>query len=309
MGNLFSPIETKICKKCGHEKPLLAFPKKQVKNGVLRYECYCKGCFGAIMWARMGEQTRENKRAFDRAQLAKEQGKDRLRRANEKRTIKNNELRTRKKAEADARWLHENIGAYSVMHWHTCARCKRVRLHKHKEYEAELCSICIRAELNRGRRNIIKPKQVECCDCGTTHIALFANQRCPACKDALRAQTNRANRAKYGKGARDRARRYGCHYEPVNRLMVYKRDKYKCYLCGIKVVVSSGYSDNMATLDHVIPLNCGGSHTYDNVKTCCGLCNSKKMDKVKDGEQISLFCSVRRASNESGDRGIGKKIY
>ena len=36
---------------------------------------------------------------------------------------------------------------------------------------------------------------------------------------------------------------------------------------------------NMATIDHVVPMSKGGDHTYDNVRTMCVLCNSRKSNK------------------------------
>ena len=54
---------------------------------------------------------------------------------------------------------------------------------------------------------------------------------------------------------------------PVNRREVLKRDSSTCQYCGSK---------KHLTLDHVIPRSKGGQHTWDNVVTACGRCNSKK---------------------------------
>lgn len=35
---------------------------------------------------------------------------------------------------------------------------------------------------------------------------------------------------------------------------------------------------NAATIDHVIALANGGTHTYSNTRTCCSWCNSNKRD-------------------------------
>lgn len=45
-----------------------------------------------------------------------------------------------------------------------------------------------------------------------------------------------------------------------------------CLACG---------SDQI-TVDHVIPLSKGGSHTIDNVQPLCGPCNSRKHTKTTD---------------------------
>lgn len=78
------------------------------------------------------------------------------------------------------------------------------------------------------------------------------------------------------------------NHERVSRTKVFNNDNYTCYLCGIKVVVYKNINDirkqkDSATLDHVIPLAKGGSHSYANIRTCCSWCNSNKSDKVLEG--------------------------
>jgi hypothetical protein len=71
--------------------------------------------------------------------------------------------------------------------------------------------------------------------------------------------------------------------ERISRSKVFTKDNYTCYLCNIKVVVYKDLKDkwnkkDAATIDHVIALANGGTHTYDNVRTCCSWCNSNKRD-------------------------------
>lgn len=40
------------------------------------------------------------------------------------------------------------------------------------------------------------------------------------------------------------------------------------------------YRPAIATLEHVIPLSRGGSHTWDNVKLCCRQCNTRKNSRT-----------------------------
>jgi len=58
---------------------------------------------------------------------------------------------------------------------------------------------------------------------------------------------------------------------------VYIRDGYKCWRCGIKVVIHTEMKiskpSNAATVDHLIPKCLGGGHTVDNLQTCCFKCN------------------------------------
>lgn len=54
------------------------------------------------------------------------------------------------------------------------------------------------------------------------------------------------------------------------RFSIYKRDGYRCRMCGI--------SDRFANLevDHIIPISKGGKSTYDNLQTLCHRCNVQK---------------------------------
>jgi 5-methylcytosine-specific restriction endonuclease McrA len=63
-------------------------------------------------------------------------------------------------------------------------------------------------------------------------------------------------------GMRRRSTVYRKHRE-----FVFARDGYECVYCGAK---------DKLTLDHVIPDSRGGSHTPENLATCCSTCNSSK---------------------------------
>lgn len=61
---------------------------------------------------------------------------------------------------------------------------------------------------------------------------------------------------------------------------------YCCY-CGIEMSFvrgkrGEGIAPNLATLEHVIPLSRGGSHTFDNTKLACHHCNVSKNRKTVD---------------------------
>jgi len=59
---------------------------------------------------------------------------------------------------------------------------------------------------------------------------------------------------------------------------VFARHHGICCECGRKTVRSKSYTPLQATLDHVIALNNGGTHTWDNVQLLCSQCNSEKRD-------------------------------
>ena len=88
---------------------------------------------------------------------------------------------------------------------------------------------------------------------------------------------------------RRRARRFGVAYEPINVRRVYVRDRWRCGLCGHKVDKRLKWPNRMcASLDHVVPMSLGGSHTYDNVHLAHWLCNTLKGTRG-GGEQLALI--------------------
>jgi len=55
------------------------------------------------------------------------------------------------------------------------------------------------------------------------------------------------------------------------RFSIYKRDGYRCRICGSR--------ENLE-VDHIIPIAKGGKSTYDNLQTLCHYCNVKKGSKL-----------------------------
>lgn len=65
--------------------------------------------------------------------------------------------------------------------------------------------------------------------------------------------------------------------------VVYVRDDETCYLCGKCVLWKE------ATLDHVVPLGDGGSHTYANVRLAHRRCNVYRHKKPIEVAQAKLM--------------------
>jgi len=76
---------------------------------------------------------------------------------------------------------------------------------------------------------------------------------------------------------RRRARRIATTVEPISRPRVYDRDGWICQICCEPVDPAAAYPDpRSASLDHVVPLSRGGTHTYDNVQCSHLECNVRK---------------------------------
>jgi 5-methylcytosine-specific restriction endonuclease McrA len=62
--------------------------------------------------------------------------------------------------------------------------------------------------------------------------------------------------------------------ERIDTAAIAWRDGYRCYLCG------KALTRKQITLDHVIPLARGGTHTADNLRVACRSCNCRKGTKL-----------------------------
>lgn len=76
------------------------------------------------------------------------------------------------------------------------------------------------------------------------------------------------------------------HDNDISLEKLFKRDSGKCYLCGRLCDWSDGEERNGTfiagnrhpSIDHVIPVAKGGTHTWDNIKLACRECNTLKRD-------------------------------
>jgi 5-methylcytosine-specific restriction endonuclease McrA len=58
-----------------------------------------------------------------------------------------------------------------------------------------------------------------------------------------------------------------------NRIKIFERDSYLCTYCGKQL------TQHTVTLDHVTPIEKGGSHSSENLVTSCLNCNSQKTNR------------------------------
>ena len=107
----------------------------------------------------------------------------------------------------------------------------------------------------------------------------------------LSARYSAANDIDYGDmhgSVRQRIAYYGLCDKPIEDIdsrLLYARDSGVCHICGKKTDWNDcHYTDSgrfvcgsaYPTIDHVTPLAKGGSHTWDNVRIACFLCNCSK---------------------------------
>lgn len=149
------------------------------------------------------------------------------------------------------------------------------------EWGKGYCRACISAiAAERRAANPTPPKRDIprlCAHCGEWFMGNKKNRRycTPACRVAdRRRQLREQNDIR-------RARERAVEYEEVDRATVYRRDNYQCGICGGAIDPQLAWPDpGCASLDHVIPVSRGGSHTYANVQASHLDCNVRKRDKV-----------------------------
>lgn len=134
----------------------------------------------------------------------------------------------------------------------------------------------------------------ECEWCGEVYLSLNAPRK--YCSDVcannagwalkkLRYYRKGISRSSKDKSRVNRAKRNGEVDFSITLPKLYKRDKGVCYLCNTPVdYADSKYDGNghyiagnmHPSVDHVIPLASGGTHTWDNVRLAHRVCNSIK---------------------------------
>lgn len=91
--------------------------------------------------------------------------------------------------------------------------------------------------------------------------------------------------------ARRRAAKYQTPRDYFLDREIFERDRWRCGICGKRVNRKLQYPHTRsASIDHVIPLGRGGSHTRDNVQLAHYGCNAaKRTQTTPRGEQLRII--------------------
>lgn len=164
-----------------------------------------------------------------------------------------------------------------------------------------------RPDFMRGRRKWTRiQRKAQKAAQGTKGRGSWVSKTCKMCPSVFVVRASSTDRCcsetctaknkqevRHRKVARRRARKLDAFIEDVDRMTVFERDKFVCYLCKrrTKLYPNKSWHPRKATVDHVIPLaagrNAGGLHGYQNCRTACQECNSRKSDRG-GGEQLAL---------------------
>lgn len=193
-----------------------------------------------------------------------------------------------------------------------CAQCGNTfPLRRGTTRTKQLCSYeCLYASRRTGRRPARTESPigyVSCMLCRSLHVTRAGTnrrkQRC--CRDRCPCGSPR-----YEKGQSHLC--WPCHYEryrdrftsaahkrraraltngpveDISRLALAERDGWRCHLCRKKVRPSRRKRDPLGpSIDHLLPIHLGGTHTWDNVALAHERCNLSKGVRAV-GEQLRL---------------------
>lgn len=174
--------------------------------------------------------------------------------------------------------------------WIKCADCGELELRKNNSHVRCHCCRCYQRRASAYRNFITYNPIKECAVCGSLFsVNKVSRQRyCNNCASKAKEEQKRIERARY------RAQKRGAYvsgvvYDPVK---VFNRDKWRCYICGVKTQKRDIYADNAAEVDHILPLSKGGKDIPSNVRCCCRKCNRDKADSIIPITG-NLFCQVQ----------------
>ena len=77
--------------------------------------------------------------------------------------------------------------------------------------------------------------------------------------------------------------RGGADRTPLNRAMVFARDRHICAYCGGR------YSGGALEMEHVTPSSRGGSTVWQNVVSACRACNQRKGNRTPESAGMPLL--------------------
>lgn len=123
-----------------------------------------------------------------------------------------------------------------------------------------------------------------------------SGKKCVYCGNAIvgregsrRLYCSQACCGKHAKQKRKMAKLCNGPWDVISIDTLAEKHNWLCCECGCKCKKSQGLNNpSEATIDHIIPVSIGGTHTWENVQLLCRNCNTIKSDSIKEGTQLRL---------------------
>ena len=188
------------------------------------------------------------------------------------------------KAEREA-----GVGKFCKIYFIKCIECGKL-FSAHTRAKS-VCGTECQSAINRRAYEACnehkhEPIMATCARCGRKFTYRRFNQERLYCsKNCARRASEEADPERYaGIKAKARHKRRALQesngpIEAINPMDVFKRDGWRCGICGRKVNPKLKFPHPQSvSLDHIVALAAGGSHTWDNVQCAHFTCNSHKRD-------------------------------
>lgn len=163
----------------------------------------------------------------------------------------------------------------NIVTYNDCKYCSgKFKVGRRKKLCSEEC-----ANKQKELEKIRNRKLKKCCYCGRWHYGFlrkYCSKECKYKANRVKDELRKSERLK-------RARSNGQFDADIDIYKLIERDGGCCYLCGDDVLFSYHYNDpKYPTIEHVLPISKGGSHSWDNVKVACRECNTRKSTTLID---------------------------
>lgn len=293
-------MQTKTCNTCGIEKQTSEFNYKNKSKGYLKSDC--KEC----------ENSKRREKRVSNPEYFREQERERSKRR-PSRADYNKQLNTierqcecckkpfncrkeankskcndciemgRVKLKQEKEILKQQIKDEQLIK--TCQTCGTV--FKGKKIDAKYCSDSCFPSFNRSSE---EERTKECHTCGEVFVG--KSKLSKYCSDKCSKKAgNRTKEMRKGTRA-EKMKANGRIDRGITIEKLIKRDGNHCYICDIETSFQDcqpvfKYGKKIGqitglkypTIEHVIAIDNGGTHTWDNVKVACFECNSIKSNK------------------------------